>query len=48
MKGERCNLPSDLEGAQSFGDGDCVVVGDAGYFKNADDPSSYLEVDLVS
>lgn len=48
QKGKTCNLPDNLEGAQVFGGGRCVVVEDTAYFQNEDDPSSFLKTDLIA
>lgn len=46
--GEQCNLPSNLDDAQVFGDGQCFVFEDYLYFQKEDDPSSYLRIDTIN
>lgn len=46
--GEQCNLPSNLDDAQVFGDGQCFVFDDYLYFQKEDDPSSYLRIDTIN
>lgn len=36
--GKQCNLPSDLEGAQVFGNGQCLVIDGYQYYQREDDP----------
>lgn len=45
--GKQCNLPSNLEAAQVFGDGQCIVVEDYQYFLSEEDPDSYLRIDSL-